>query len=86
MSAFPDSEIGGSVVRSWGLTQAQFAALATTVVVIGLSTICSQCEPWVDDPAIGIEWPLEGEPTLSEKDRTGLLLGEAETYPSSERL
>jgi dTDP-4-dehydrorhamnose 3,5-epimerase len=33
-----------------------------------------------NDPAIGIQWPLEGEPTLSEKDRAGLLLADAETY------
>ncbi|MGD0799087.1 MAG: dTDP-4-dehydrorhamnose 3,5-epimerase [Acidobacteriaceae bacterium] len=36
-----------------------------------------------NDPAIGIEWPLEGEPTLSEKDRAGALLADAETYSSS---
>jgi dTDP-4-dehydrorhamnose 3,5-epimerase len=35
------------------------------------------------DPAIGIEWPLDGEPTLSEKDKVGSLLVDAETYPSS---
>ena len=39
-----------------------------------------------NDPAIGIEWPLEGEPTLSEKDRAGSLLADAETYSSSEAL
>ncbi len=38
------------------------------------------------DPAIGIEWPLDGEPTLSEKDRAGLLLADAETYPDSRQL
>lgn len=31
------------------------------------------------DPAIGIEWPLEGEPTLSAKDAAGSLLADAET-------
>jgi dTDP-4-dehydrorhamnose 3,5-epimerase len=36
-----------------------------------------------NDPAIGIEWPVEGEPTLSDKDRAGVLLADAETYPSS---
>jgi dTDP-4-dehydrorhamnose 3,5-epimerase len=36
-----------------------------------------------NDPAIGIDWPLDGEPTLSEKDRAGLPLANAETYPSS---
>jgi dTDP-4-dehydrorhamnose 3,5-epimerase len=32
------------------------------------------------DPALGIDWPLEGEPTLSPKDRAGGVLAEAETY------
>lgn len=32
------------------------------------------------DPALGIAWPLVGEPTLSAKDRAGVPLGEAETY------
>jgi dTDP-4-dehydrorhamnose 3,5-epimerase len=39
-----------------------------------------------NDPAIGIQWPLDGEPTLSEKDRAGHLLAGAETYPDSARL
>jgi len=39
-----------------------------------------------NDPAIGIKWPLEGEPTLSDKDRVGALLADAETYPSSAAL
>jgi dTDP-4-dehydrorhamnose 3,5-epimerase len=34
-----------------------------------------------NDPAIGIDWPLDGEPTLSSKDQAGLLLKDAETYP-----
>ena len=34
-----------------------------------------------NDPALGIAWPLEGEPTLSAKDRTGVPLAQAETYP-----
>jgi dTDP-4-dehydrorhamnose 3,5-epimerase len=36
-----------------------------------------------NDPAIGIDWPLDGEPTLSETDKAGSLLADAETYPSS---
>jgi dTDP-4-dehydrorhamnose 3,5-epimerase len=39
-----------------------------------------------NDPAIGIEWPLESEPTLSEKDRAGALLADAETYAASSNL
>lgn len=39
-----------------------------------------------NDPAIGIEWPLDGEPTLSEKDKAGLLLSDAETYADSKAL
>ncbi len=33
-----------------------------------------------DDPAIGIEWPLQGEPQLSAKDKLGKRLGEAEVF------
>jgi dTDP-4-dehydrorhamnose 3,5-epimerase len=33
-----------------------------------------------NDPAIGIEWPLAGEPVLSAKDRRGAGLGEAEVF------
>ena len=29
-----------------------------------------------DDPAIGIEWPLDGPPMLSKKDTEGLLLAD----------
>lgn len=32
-----------------------------------------------NDPALAIAWPLSGEPILSEKDRTGTLLRDAET-------
>ena len=39
-----------------------------------------------NDPAIGIDWPLDGEPTLSEKDKGGSLLADAETYPDSAHL
>ena len=39
-----------------------------------------------NDPAIGIQWPLDGEPTLSQKDQAGLLLADAETYPDSAQL
>ena len=36
-----------------------------------------RCLLW-NDPAIGIEWQLEGEPQLSAKDRLGLPLAQAE--------
>ena len=36
-----------------------------------------------NDPAIGIEWPLDGQPTLSEKDQQGVLLAEAECYDAA---
>lgn len=39
-----------------------------------------RCIAW-NDPAIGIEWPVGAEPVLSEKDRAGLLLKDAEVYP-----
>jgi dTDP-4-dehydrorhamnose 3,5-epimerase len=38
-----------------------------------------RCIAW-DDPDIGIEWPLEGDPLLSEKDRQGKLLNVAEVF------
>lgn len=34
-----------------------------------------------DDPALKIEWPLDGEPILSEKDRNAPLLADAKVYP-----
>ncbi len=35
-----------------------------------------------DDPAIGIEWPLDGiEPALSGKDRQGVSLADAAVFP-----
>lgn len=33
-----------------------------------------------DDPVIGIDWPLTGEPILSEKDRIAPFLKDAEVY------
>ena len=33
-----------------------------------------------NDPALGIAWPLTGEPTLAAKDAQGLPLAAAETY------
>ncbi len=38
-----------------------------------------RCIAW-DDPAIGIEWPLNGEALLSAKDREGTSLKEAEIF------
>ena len=34
-----------------------------------------------NDPAIGIQWPLDGAPLLSGKDQAGQLLADAEVYP-----
>jgi dTDP-4-dehydrorhamnose 3,5-epimerase len=34
-----------------------------------------------NDPAIGIEWPLQGAPLLSGKDQKGVLLAEADVFP-----
>jgi dTDP-4-dehydrorhamnose 3,5-epimerase len=39
-----------------------------------------RCIIW-NDPAIGIAWPLSGEPILSANDRTGVQLHEAEVFP-----
>jgi dTDP-4-dehydrorhamnose 3,5-epimerase len=33
-----------------------------------------------NDPALGIRWPLQGEPLLAEKDRRGVSLAGAEVY------
>lgn len=37
------------------------------------------CIRW-DDPDIGIEWPLQGPPMLSQKDRQGASLREAQLF------
>lgn len=39
-----------------------------------------RCIIW-NDPEIGIDWPLEGVPLVSDKDGRGLRLAVAETYP-----
>ncbi|SFA85362.1 dTDP-4-dehydrorhamnose 3,5-epimerase [Azotobacter beijerinckii] len=33
-----------------------------------------------NDPTLNLPWPLEGEPSLSAKDRDGVLLAQAETF------
>ncbi len=38
-----------------------------------------RCLRW-DDPAVGVEWPLDSEPLLSDKDRQGRLLADCEVY------
>ncbi|WP_068827481.1 dTDP-4-dehydrorhamnose 3,5-epimerase [Pseudomonas sp. BMS12] len=39
-----------------------------------------RCIRW-DDPQLAIDWQFEGEPQLSAKDQSGLLLSEAELFP-----
>jgi dTDP-4-dehydrorhamnose 3,5-epimerase len=39
-----------------------------------------RCIAW-NDPAIGIQWPLEAPPQLSAKDQVGLSFGVAEVFP-----
>lgn len=34
-----------------------------------------------NDASVSIAWPLAGEPTLSDKDRRGASLADADTYP-----
>lgn len=34
-----------------------------------------------NDPALGIEWPLDGEPLVAAKDAAGLPLAECEVFP-----
>ena len=38
-----------------------------------------RCIIW-NDPAVGIAWPLAGQPVLAAKDKAGKLLLEAETF------
>ena len=38
-----------------------------------------RCIAW-DDPEINIEWPIEGEPELSNKDKQGMSLANAELF------
>ena len=38
-----------------------------------------RCISW-NDPAIGIDWPLEGEPALSSKDGQGKCLADADVF------
>ncbi len=40
---------------------------------------CERSLLW-NDPALEINWPLSGEPLLSQKDRAGLVLGQAEVF------
>jgi dTDP-4-dehydrorhamnose 3,5-epimerase len=39
-----------------------------------------RCILW-NDPALGIQWPIASAPLLSEKDRQGQLLANAEIFP-----
>jgi dTDP-4-dehydrorhamnose 3,5-epimerase len=32
------------------------------------------------DPALGIRWPLQGEPVVAAKDRAGTMLKDCEVY------
>ena len=34
-----------------------------------------------NDPAIGIQWPMDGAPALSARDQQGVSLAQAEVYP-----
>lgn len=64
MSAFPDSEIRAEVAPRGGLSPAQFAVVATTLAVLGLSsiwiTVLSLWAMWITDPlkSIGMVIPL----------------------------
>jgi dTDP-4-dehydrorhamnose 3,5-epimerase len=39
-----------------------------------------ECSIAWNDPTIGIQWPLDGEPVLSVKDQQGTLLAEADHF------
>lgn len=34
-----------------------------------------------DDPSVGVRWPIDSDPRLSEKDRMGIPLESAEVFP-----
>ncbi|QYD67866.1 dTDP-4-dehydrorhamnose 3,5-epimerase [Paraburkholderia edwinii] len=38
-----------------------------------------RCLRW-NDPGVGIQWPIEGEPVMAEKDKAGKSLSEADLY------
>jgi dTDP-4-dehydrorhamnose 3,5-epimerase len=38
-----------------------------------------RCVLW-NDPAVGIDWPLSGAPVVSDKDRQGIPLKQADTF------
>lgn len=40
---------------------------------------CERCIAW-DDPNIGIKWPLQNQPVLSEKDAKGRFLKESDIF------
>ena len=43
------------------------------------SADCDRSIRW-NDPSIGIDWPLDGSPILSDKDRSAALLAQAEVF------
>lgn len=61
-----------------------FLVISETVEVMYKATefYASSCERsllW-NDPQLAIPWPLSGEPLLSQKDRAGVMLSEAEVF------
>ncbi len=62
-----------------------FLALSEAAEVLYKTTdyfapLHERCVAW-NDPDIGIVWPLAGTPLLSAKDRRGVALKSAETFP-----
>lgn len=43
------------------------------------STQSERCIAW-NDPTIGVEWPMDCTPLLSDKDQKGKALGEADVF------
>jgi len=61
-----------------------FVVLSNTAEVLYRATdyyapAHERCILW-NDPDLNIDWPLTGEPVLSEKDRKGVLFREADVY------
>ena len=43
-----------------------------------------RCIRW-DDPALGVQWPIDGQPILAAKDAAGKVLAEADVFEAGSR-